>query len=928
MTSQGVVRVHGPVGRRCQGSGKPPCLPVAPVSVVSDVSLSSRGQSAASPQQPTRHTPSPPGTAVSFEAIPPVPVLKRIPKSAGPQAAAKLATILDDIVSHPDSMEAWERLYRFPVRCLRVPPTSRTPKHKTLSSLVKEQIRAEQDPCVDTYVHVRKPKKKGSKVHQFAEKDIAQKLAQRVSSKLEEGDFIGAVHLASSDEKLADFSSETFSALQAKHPVPHPDSVFPPSPPPSNTPAVVPAALVTRAIKSFHNGSAGGPDKLRPQHLKDLLQATDQDNSPFFSSLMSFSSLVLDGGVPPDFRPHFFGASLVALEKSGGGIRPIAVGWTLRRLIARIAGYLVVDDLAELFTPRQLGYGIRGGAEAIVHAGRKFLHNMDPEHVLIKLDFCNAFNSIRRDKMLEAVFELAPDIYPLVHSAYASPSNLLWGDKQLQSSEGVQQGDPLGPPLFCLALHRFCDPTVSPFFVMYLDDVSLGGSVDEVLQDLEVISNLKDLGLSLNNQKSEIICEDAFVRSAVLSKLPGARLVSPESACLLGSPIGDVSSIDASLQNKIVSLKRMGSRLNLLSAHDSLILLHHSLSVPKLQYLLRTAPCFTSDLLSEYDSTLRSILSSVTNTPVDRDDLAWLQASLPVRLGGLGVRRACQIAPSAYLASTVSSLDLVTNILPSNSLPVPSSELALSLWSQDHSIDPPQGEDACRQKNWDSVLTSLDASSLLNSAQDDTTRARLLAVMSKNSGAWLQALPVSSLGLRLDDCSLRIAVGLRLGTDICMPHLCRHCNSEVDSSGIHGLSCQYSEGRLSRHASINAILHRALTTANIPSRLELSGLSLLDGTRPNGMSIIPWHSGRLLVWDVTCPDTLAISYRSRASVGAGLVAALAEEKKSEKFAHLSSHYHFVPFAIESLGAMGPSATALIKDLSFRGRREKTVLAPF
>ena len=64
-----------------------------------------------------------------------------------------------------------------------------------------------------------------------------------------------------------------------------------------------------------------------------------------------------------------------------------------------------------------------------------------------------------------------------------------------------------------------------------------------------------------------------------------------------------------------------------------------------------------------------------------------------------------------------------------------------------------------------------------------------------------------------------------------------------------------------------------------------------------------------------------ISYRNRASVGAGLVAALAEERKSEKFAHLSSHYHFVPFAIESLGAMGPSATALIKDLSFRGSRE-------
>ena len=87
------------------------------------------------------------------------------------------------------------------------------------------------------------------------------------------------------------------------------------------------------------------------------------------------------------------------------------------------------------------------------------------------------------------------------------------------------------------------------------------------------------------------------------------------------------------------------------------------------------------------------------------------------------------------------------------------------------------------------------------------------------------------------------------------------------------------------------------------------------------MTITPWRSGRSLVWDVTCPDTLAVSYRNRASVGAGLVAALAEEKKSEKFAHLSSHYHFVPFAIETLGTFGPAATALIKELSFKGRRE-------
>ena len=45
------------------------------------------------------------------------------------------------------------------------------------------------------------------------------------------------------------------------------------------------------------------------------------------------------------------------------------------------------------------------------------------------------------------------------------------------------------------------------------------------------------------------------------------------------------------------------------------------------------------------------------------------------------------------------------------------------------------------------------------------------------------------------------------------------------------------------------------------------------------------------------------------------------EKKSDKFSHLSSQYHFVPVAIETFGAMGPAAASLIKELGSRGSHE-------
>ena len=358
------------------------------------------------------------------------------------------------------------------------------------------------------------------------------------------------------------------------------------------------------------------------------MQSAGEDDSAFLQVLASFCVLVLEGRVPEAVRPFFFGATLVALEKQSGGVRPIAVGCTLRRVVGKIGGLMVVDSVAELLSPRQLGCGVRGGAEAAVHAARSFLQNLSTGEVLLKLDFKNAFNSIRRDKMLEAVKDLAPEIYPLVHSTYSTPSSLVWGDHTIQSAEGVQQGDPLGPLLFCLTLHRHCEQLRSPLCLMYLDDITVGGSVKDVLHDLKVIREANVLGLSLNNAKSEIICEDHVTRGRVITALPGAMVVDPQKACLLGAPLGDVACIDACIEKKIQALTTMGTRLQHLSAHDALTLLRHSFAIPKLHYLLRTAPCFLSDRLVEYDSSLRTIVSSVTNTPLSQMEDAWLQATL------------------------------------------------------------------------------------------------------------------------------------------------------------------------------------------------------------------------------------------------------------------------------------------------------------
>lgn len=171
--------------------------------------------------------------------------------------------------------------------------------------------------------------------------------------KIEEGDFRGAIRLASSEDTLADFSDDTLTALKAKHPLPHPNSHIPP--PPSNTSLLESLSRTSRQSKSFPSGSAGGPDKLRPHHLKDLLQSLgDNVENPLLSALVNFTYLVLRGDTPELVRPLFFGASLGALRKKCRGVLPIAVGCTLRHLVAKVACNLVMDDALQLLAPCQL----------------------------------------------------------------------------------------------------------------------------------------------------------------------------------------------------------------------------------------------------------------------------------------------------------------------------------------------------------------------------------------------------------------------------------------------------------------------------------------------------------------------------------------------------------------------------------------------
>ena len=131
---------------------------------------------------------------------------------------------------------------------------------------------------------------------------------------------------------------------------------------------------------------------------------------------------------------------------------------------------------------------------------------------------------------------------------------------------------------------------------------------------------------------------------------------------LLDAPVLKGKAHDKVIRNKIDDLTRAVERLKHLQSHDALVIRKNCPAIPKLLYLLRTSQCGDNPLLRQFDNTLWTVLVNILNVDISNDQ--WLQASLPVGDGGLGIQSAEMLAPSAYLASAASTFLLQQSILP------------------------------------------------------------------------------------------------------------------------------------------------------------------------------------------------------------------------------------------------------------------------
>ena len=263
---------------------------------------------------------------------------------------------------------------------------------------------------------------------------------------------------------------------------------------------------MSRALRSFPSNSTPGPSLLRANHLREATRCpTASCGTRALRAITATVNLLAAGGAPPEIVSYLCGATLLAVKKKNGGLRPIAVGEVLRRLTSKCLSRAVQSD-----SQLQVGVGVKGGCEAVVHFVAHILEREDLPLLslwILLIDFSSAFNSVSREHMFRETRASLPGLSSWVECCY-SPESQMFGSYSLLSRCGVQQGDPQGPLCFALTLQPIVErikreiPSIL-CNAWYLDDGSLCGAPQDLAAALKIIEEDGPLrGLYLNRHKS------------------------------------------------------------------------------------------------------------------------------------------------------------------------------------------------------------------------------------------------------------------------------------------------------------------------------------------------------------------------------------------------------------------------------------------
>ncbi len=401
-----------------------------------------------------------------------VPVLSHVPHGARTQVRDALSNVLGDFnfsQTEQKACDALIRLFAFAPCLLAAPPGHRrtsTLGKVSLTALVKQRVRLWNEKA---YGQLWKAVTQGA-VHRSAQRLTPEQQrksnADRSIRLAKEGAYSRAAQaLGSGGVHVA--SPAVAAELRRKHPQERPSTDGDFALPPASELPPLPAhhnftsTEVMEAVQSFPKAVAAGGSAFSPTHLLELLRVPSTRHLGLLDALTKTVNILASGQAPLSISEWVGSAPVTPLCKRDGGVRPIAVGETLRRLVGKLWMKRIASKAQTYLGDSQIGVAVKGGTEAVVHAVQRAatdLSNGRNDLAVLQLDLANAFNLVSHRAFLRVVRTEFPELYPWIQYTYGKNKPLLWyGNIRWRSATGVQQGDPLGPLLFAFALRALME---------------------------------------------------------------------------------------------------------------------------------------------------------------------------------------------------------------------------------------------------------------------------------------------------------------------------------------------------------------------------------------------------------------------------------------------------------------------------------------
>ena len=248
---------------------------------------------------------------------------------------------------------------------------------------------------------------------------------------------------------------------------------------------------------------------IRQLFEQDLASINDDEPSEDAILLIAFITHALAGRMP--FSSLWNTSRMVLLsewqpQKQTWKFRPLAIGTAWYRFIGKAALAMLGDSVGRQLAPCQLAVGIPDG----ISIGALLLQHVreDPDNAILSLDISNAFNSLRRNRILEGLRQYAPSLIPFYKWSYSLPTQVRSSTGVLccDAETGTRQGDPLSMLFFSVGIHhrilqlsgRIQKLNSETMVQAYADDMSLCIPRRNLKQAWDIVADVFPIGLPGN----------------------------------------------------------------------------------------------------------------------------------------------------------------------------------------------------------------------------------------------------------------------------------------------------------------------------------------------------------------------------------------------------------------------------------------------